>query len=143
MTLFVGGRAEMSMHTGVGARITRSYPMTNGLPVSSRRSFIAFAGLSTAALLIPRGLFAEELGIVPTMVNAAANTKITVSHLRRNISVLGGSGGNIAVFTGKDGKLLVDAGFSVSRMGILDALASISRDPITHLIDSHWHIDHT
>ena len=113
------------------------------VPISSRRSFIAFAGLSTAAFLIPRAAFGEKLGIVPIMVNAAANTKIVVSHLRRNISVLEGSGGNIAVLTGNDGKLLVDAGFSVSRTGILNALASISRDPITYLIDSHWHIDHT
>jgi glyoxylase-like metal-dependent hydrolase (beta-lactamase superfamily II) len=117
--------------------------MTTGLYLTSRRSFITLASLSTAASFIPHKLFAEELGIVPMMVNAAANAKIAVSHLRQNISVLEGSGGNIAVLTGKDGKLLVDAGFSVSRKGVLDALASINRDPIRHLIDSHWHIDHT
>src|SRR5664279_5325869 len=105
--------------------------MTTGLYLTSRRSFITLASLSTAASFIPHKLFAEELGIVPMMVNAAANAKIAVSHLRQNISVLEGSGGNIAVLTGKDGKLLVDAGFSVSRKGVLDALASINRDPIS------------
>jgi glyoxylase-like metal-dependent hydrolase (beta-lactamase superfamily II) len=119
-------------------------PMITEFSIATRRSFIAVASMATtAALLQPRRLFADELGIVPTMVNAAASAKITMSPLRRNINVIEGSGGNIAVLTGKDGKLLVDAGFAVSRMGILDALASISRDPITHLIDSHWHIDHT
>jgi glyoxylase-like metal-dependent hydrolase (beta-lactamase superfamily II) len=54
-----------------------------------------------------------------------------------------GSGGNIAVLTGKDGKLLVDAGFAVSRTGIAKALASINSDPIKHLINTHWHVDHT
>ena len=63
--------------------------------------------------------------------------------MRRNISVLEGSGGNIAVLTGKDGKLLVEAGFSVSRPAITDALASINSDPIKHLINTHWHADHT
>jgi glyoxylase-like metal-dependent hydrolase (beta-lactamase superfamily II) len=118
--------------------------MITELQISSRRRFMALAGMTTAAAcILPRRLFAEELGIVPTMVNAAASAKVTVNPLRRGISVLEGSGGNIAVLTGKDGKLLVDAGFSVSRVGISDALASVSKDPITHLIDSHWHIDHT
>ena len=118
--------------------------MITQLQITSRRRFMALASVTTAAAcILPRRFFAEELGIVPTMVNAAASAKISVSPLRRNISVLEGSGGNIAVLTGKDGKLLVDAGFSVSRIAISGALASISRDPITHLIDSHWHIDHT
>jgi glyoxylase-like metal-dependent hydrolase (beta-lactamase superfamily II) len=85
----------------------------------------------------------NELNLVPTMVNAAAKAKIGVQTIRRNISVLDGSGGNIAVLTGKDGKLLVEAGFAVSRPALTDALASINADPIKHLINTHWHTDHT
>jgi glyoxylase-like metal-dependent hydrolase (beta-lactamase superfamily II) len=84
-----------------------------------------------------------EDGIVPTMVNAAAKAKINVQPIRRNISVLEGSGGNIAVLTGRDGKLLVDAGFAVSRPAISNALTSINADPIKHLINTHWQTDHT
>ena len=61
----------------------------------------------------------------------------------RNISVLEGSGGNIAVLTGRDGKLLIEAGFAVSRPQITNALLSINTDPIRHLINTHWHTDHT
>jgi len=82
-------------------------------------------------------------GIVPTMINAAAKAKIATHRLRRNISVLEGSGGNIAVLTGNDGKLLVDAGFAVSRPALSSALTEISDHPIKHLINTHWHIDHT
>ena len=110
----------------------------------SRRHFFAMAGLTAGAGFVARrSLFAMEEGIVPTMVNAAAKAKINVQPLRRNISVLEGSGGNIAVLTGPDGKLLVDAGFTVSRPGITAALASINGDPIKHLINTHWHTDHT
>jgi len=102
------------------------------------------AGLSAGAtLLARRPLFAKEEGIVPTMVDAAAKAKITVHPVRRNISVLEGSGGNIAVLTGADGKLLVEAGFAVSRPAISNALVSINADPIKHLINTHWHTDHT
>ena len=110
----------------------------------SRRRLLAMAGLSAGAtLLARRPLFADEDGIVPTMVNAAAKAKISIHPIRRNISVLEGSGGNIAVLTGKDGKLLVEAGFAVSRPGITNALTSINADPIKHLINTHWHTDHT
>ena len=58
---------------------------------TSRRKFFELAGASAgAALLSRRRLFADEQGIVPTMVNAAAKAKITVQPLRRNISVLEG-----------------------------------------------------
>jgi glyoxylase-like metal-dependent hydrolase (beta-lactamase superfamily II) len=110
----------------------------------SRRGFFAVASISASgAFLASRTLFAREEGIVPTMVNAAATAKIIVRPLRRNIAVLEGSGGNIAVLTGPDGKLLVDAGFAVSRPQISSALASINSDPIKRLINSHWHTDHT
>ncbi len=109
--------------------------------VLSRRSFMKSAG--AAALFTGRRSIAQDQGIVPTMLREAARANITVHTLRRNISVLEGSGGNIAVLTGKDGKVLVDAGFSASRSKISGSLASLSDVPITHLINTHWHIDHT
>jgi glyoxylase-like metal-dependent hydrolase (beta-lactamase superfamily II) len=73
--------------------------------------------------------------------NAAATAKITIHKLRGNVSVLEGSGGNITVLTGRDGKVLVDAG--ISRPQVEDALVGLSDDPVKHLINSHWHFDHT
>jgi glyoxylase-like metal-dependent hydrolase (beta-lactamase superfamily II) len=57
--------------------------------------------------------------------------------------VLEGSGGNIVVLTGRDGKLLVDAGITASRPRITEAFASLSDDPVKHLINTRWHFDHT
>ena len=110
----------------------------------SRRNFIAVASSAAAAVAFaPRFVFAESSGIVPTMIDAAAKATIETHSLRRNVSVLEGSGGNIAVLTGKDGKLLVDSGFTVSKQRILEALNNLSSDPITRLLNTHWHTDHT
>ena len=79
---------------------------------------------------------------VITIRSAAATAKINVTKLRGNVSVLEGSGGNIAVLTGRDGKVLVDAGITASRPQITEALASLSAT-VKHLINSHWHFDHT
>jgi glyoxylase-like metal-dependent hydrolase (beta-lactamase superfamily II) len=118
----------------------------NNLDLStlSRRKFIAVAASAAAAVaLAPRFLFAENKGIVPTMIDAAAKATIETHSLRRNISVLEGSGGNIGVLTGKGGKLLVDSGFTVSKPRIVEALNSLSSDPIAQLLNTHWHTDHT
>jgi glyoxylase-like metal-dependent hydrolase (beta-lactamase superfamily II) len=110
----------------------------------SRRYFLALAGAGAqVAVLAPRSLFAHETGIVPTLINEAAKAKIDVQPLRRNISVLEGSGGNIAVLTGKDGKLLIDSGFTVSKPRLTTALDSLGSEPITQLVNTHWHFDHT
>jgi phosphoribosyl 1,2-cyclic phosphodiesterase len=34
-------------------------------------------------------------------------------------------------------------GITASRLRILEAADSLSREPITHLINTHWHFDHT
>src|SRR4030095_12223027 len=110
----------------------------------SRRRFLTLVVATAAtAWLKPRELFAEDTSPVIIIRRAAATAKINVQKLRGNISVLEGSGGNIAVLTGSDGKLLVDAGITASRPGITEALNSLSADPVKHLINSHWHFDHT
>ena len=110
----------------------------------SRRRFLTSTALATAACFLPRrSLAAPEESPVTVIRTAAATAKITVQKLRGNVSMLEGSGGNIAVLTGRDGKLLVDAGITASRPAITDALASIGSDPVKHLINTHWHFDHT
>jgi len=110
----------------------------------SRREFLTSASWAAAAAWIaPRALLAQEASPVTVIRGAAATATITVQKLRGNISVLAGSGGNIAVLPGRDGKLLVDAGITASRPRIMEALAGISADPVKHLINTHWHFDHT
>lgn len=110
----------------------------------SRRGFIGTAGVFTAGLfLFPKWMFAQTQSPVITITQAAKTAKISVIKLRGNISVLDGSGGNMAVLTGPEGKLLVDAGIGVSRPNILEALNSIGKNPVKYLINSHWHFDHT
>ena len=110
----------------------------------SRRQILAAGGLAVAAACVaPRGLFAETDTLVEDALREAATAKIAVQPLRRNITVLLGAGGNIAVLTGPDGKLLVDAEIKTAQTKVSEALASINADPIKQLINTHWHFDHT
>jgi len=105
---------------------------------------VVAAGLGTdRAWLQPAEAFAEARGIVDTIRDAAATTPLQVHKLRGDVTVIEGSGGNMAVLTGEDGKLFVDAGISATRSRILETVHNLSRDPIKHLINTHWHFDHT
>ena len=121
-----------------------SQPIANPAHYISRRRFIASAGVLTAATwLFPRQLFAADENILATARKHAESAAITVRALHGNVSALIGSGGNIAVLSGPDGKVIVDSGYSTSRAKITDALTRISPEPIKHLINTHWHFDHT
>ncbi len=109
----------------------------------SRRRFIATAGILTAgAWIAPGQLFAGE-NIVATARKRAETTDLTVETLRGNVSAIIGSGGNIAVLTGADGKIMIDSGYATSRSKITEALVKMSSEPIKHLVNTHWHFDHT
>src|SRR3954470_3622148 len=101
----------------------------------SRRSFclccVGAAYAATGGWLSPRGAYAEARGLVSLIKDSAAASPIMTHRLRDNIGVLEGSGGNVAVLTGPDGKVLVDAGISVSREQMKKALANLSTDPVT------------
>jgi glyoxylase-like metal-dependent hydrolase (beta-lactamase superfamily II) len=97
---------------------------------------------ATGGWLTPSQVFAEARTLVDLIRSEAAKAPIKVHKLRGNVTVLEGSGGNVAVLTGGDGKLLVDAGITASRPRIIEALASLSSDPIKLLINTHWHFDH-
>ena len=116
--------------------------------VPSRRGFClccigGAAAAAAGAWLMPRQVFAEARGLVSLIKDSAAVSPIVTHKLRGNIRVLEGSGGTVAVLTGPDGKVLIDAGIGVSRPQLTKALAGLGTDPITHLINTHWHFDHT
>jgi glyoxylase-like metal-dependent hydrolase (beta-lactamase superfamily II) len=113
----------------------------------SRRDFclcctVAASFTATGGWLSPSQAYAEARSIVDLTRDEAAKTLIKVHKLRGNVSIFEGSGGNIAVLTGSDGKVFIDAGITASRLRILEAANSLSRDPIRHLINTHWHFDH-
>jgi len=93
--------------------------------------------------LTPRQAFAEARNTVDLIRDSAAKTPIKVYKLLGGVSILEGSGGNIAILTGSDGKVFVDAGITASTPRILEAANGLSRDPVTQLINTHWHFDHT
>lgn len=77
------------------------------------------------------------------IVNAAAASDPIVAHsLREGITELQGSGGNITVLSGPDGKFMVDSGIAVSKDKIRAALDTLGAEPVKYVVNTHWHWDH-
>lgn len=89
------------------------------------------------------------IGMVVMASQATAQTQdlsqveIKTIPLRDNIYMLEGEGGNIGLFVGEDGTLLVDDQFAPLTDKIKAAIANITDKPITFLLNTHWHFDHT
>jgi len=72
-----------------------------------------------------------------------ANIEITTIPVRDGIYVLQGSGGNIGVSIGDDGTLIVDDQFAQLTDKIAAAIAELTDRPVTFVVNSHFHYDHT
>jgi cyclase len=63
--------------------------------------------------------------------------------LAENITMLSGPGGSVVVLDGPDGKIVVDTFVAPAWPRFKKALDNLSNAPVTCVIDTHWHFDHT
>lgn len=117
---------------------------------TDRRDFLRFGMSAAVAGLTPRWLHAQSSANQATppdrlsqMRASGASTEIKTTKLYDNLYLLQGAGGNMAVQTGPDGKILIDSSFSTAVPRIREALNALGGDPAHLLINTHWHIDHT
>ena len=73
---------------------------------------------------------------------AVAEVQVIVRHVAGKVYVVAGAGGNITVFSGDDGVMLVDDNFKVFYNQILAAIRLVPEQPIRFVINTHWHGDH-
>jgi glyoxylase-like metal-dependent hydrolase (beta-lactamase superfamily II) len=113
----------------------------------SRRRFLESALGTAAALMLADAtpiIAAQEADLTTAQMRLGGKTaRLSVSPLRNNVSMVSGSGGNLLVLVTPSEKIIVDSGFATSRPQMSKALESISAKPMKHLINTHWHFDHT
>jgi glyoxylase-like metal-dependent hydrolase (beta-lactamase superfamily II) len=124
-----------------------AFPPAADSSLLNRRSFLRAGAFTGAALTLrPAALLSQAaapVDRVAQMRQSADNVPIKVTPLRDNLFLLQGAGGNMVAQTGPDGQLLIDTSFSPAVPRIREALATLSKDPLTILVNTHWHFDHT
>ena len=85
------------------------------------------------------------LSLSITYLNAQDWDKVEIKteKVTDNIYCLFGRGGNIGVFVGEDGIMMIDDQYAPLSDKISAAIAEISDKPIKYLLNTHWHGDHT
>jgi cyclase len=103
---------------------------------------ILAGGAMSAAL--GRSMMAQAPAkLADSMRNGFANAPLTVTRLTDAITVFSGPGGNMAILTGPDGKLMVDDAVPEASARVKAALDAIGPQPLQVVINTHWHWDHT
>jgi len=113
-----------------------------------RRGFLQLSLPAGAALLTPRWMRAQAASapandMVSQSRAGALNTPIKTTKLCDNVYLLQGAGGNMALQTGPEGNVLIDASFATAVPKIREAIGAVSKDAPDALINTHWHYDHT
>jgi cyclase len=67
---------------------------------------------------------------------------VVVRHVAEKVYVIAGAGGNVVVFAGDDGIMLVDTNFIPFYDEIMAAVRQISDKPIRFVANTHSHLDH-
>lgn len=98
-----------------------------------RKGRCGVLGAATAALMIALQ--------APAAAQEAA-PEIEVLHVRDDIYMLVGQGGNVTMQLGEDGILIVDTQFARMSEAIVAAIRGFSDEPIRYIINTHHHGDH-
>lgn len=76
-------------------------------------------------------------------MSAQNNVTIKTTKLSNNVYMLVGQGGNIGVSVGEDGVFVIDDQFAQLTPKILEAIKTLSDQPIQFVVNTHYHGDHT
>ena len=111
----------------------------------NRRNFLQLGLTAGAVAMLPRAMSAQSTPAANLAAgpDEAAGTPVKSTRLYDNLYLLQGVGGNMALQTGAEGDILIDASFAPAVPRILKAVAAESKDAPFVLINTHWHQDHT
>lgn len=79
----------------------------------------------------------------PQAGHAAANG-LNVHKIKDHLVLITGAGGNVVLYNGPAGVTLVDSGLATETTALLSLIDELRvQSPVTTLINTHWHEDHT
>jgi glyoxylase-like metal-dependent hydrolase (beta-lactamase superfamily II) len=106
------------------------------------RLVLLATGAAAGALVAPAG--AQNTPPQPETRTAEDAVAITSQRLRTGLHVLmSGRNGNIGVWHGADGIVVVDDSLAPLAPRVLEEIRRIAEGPIRFVINTHWHPDHT
>jgi glyoxylase-like metal-dependent hydrolase (beta-lactamase superfamily II) len=118
------------------------------------RGSVTLAGGAFLAHLFPGTLLRASAAGCPKQAHSAADlladmrarfnaAPLETQKLAEDVTMLAGPGGSVVVLNGPDGKFVVDTFVAPAWPRLKTALDGLGNAPVTYVIDTHWHFDHT
>ncbi len=104
---------------------------------------LAFAVVLTGAASRATGQGGTAQTVIQKATEEFENSPLKVVSLGQGLYVFSGDGGNVTAIVDDGSTLLIDSGLA-SRISELDeAIFKTTMRPVTRLVNTHWHFDHT
>ncbi len=90
---------------------------------------------------------AGQAGTGQTVIQKATeefeNSPLKITSLGQGLYVFSGDGGNVTAVVDDSSTLLIDSGLASRINELNDAIYKTTMRPVTRLVNTHWHFDHT
>jgi glyoxylase-like metal-dependent hydrolase (beta-lactamase superfamily II) len=113
------------------------------------RPLFAFIQVLVLAVLItgPASRAAGQAGTGDTVIQKATeqfeNSPLQVTSLSQGLYVFSGDGGDVTAIVGDSSTLVIDSGLASRVTELSEAIFKATMRPVTRLVNTHWHFDHT
>lgn len=110
--------------------------------MNKKATTLALATVIGALSVATNGAQPTRRGQAPAPA-APPPAQLVVEHVRGNVYMIGGAGGNITVQLGDEGVLIVDSGLAQNAQAVLVELRKLSDKKLDYIVNTHYHPDHT
>lgn len=86
--------------------------------------------------------FAATLAAFSVSSEPAQEPAFSVHPVAGRVSYFEGAGGNIGIWNGETGRLIIDSQYSSAREKVVNGVLDAGEGPVRYLINTHWHGDH-
>ncbi|MBW8366670.1 MAG: MBL fold metallo-hydrolase [Arenimonas sp.] len=87
--------------------------------------------------------FAALLSALPVAAQDFSNVTVESTRVAEGVYTLKGAGGNVGLVVGDDRAFLIDDQYAPMVPKLRDAIARITDKPVSFVLNTHWHGDHT
>ena len=127
----------------------RERNFTKGDTVHRTWSSLALIQAVLLALAVTGAAYpaAGQVGAGETVAQKATeqfeNTPLTTTSLGKDVFMFSGDGGNVTAIVDNGSTLLIDSGVDSRVSELSEAIFKTTLRPVTRLVNTHWHFDHT
>jgi cyclase len=104
---------------------------------------LSLAVLITGAASQAAGQAGTNETVIQKATEQFENSPLKITSLGQGLYVFSGDGGDVTAIVDDGSTLLIDSGLASRITELSDALFKTTMRPVTRLVNTHWHFDHT